>query len=67
MMTLVRLKEQKTDIVITVNVPHVPAEYNKADIDIAAGKAGPLLDMAVAIRQRILETFEIKDYGLFVN
>jgi len=66
-MILVRLVEQKTDIVITVNVPHVPGEYRKEGIDLPAQKVGPLLDTATAIRQRILETFDVKDWSLFVN
>ena len=67
MMLLLRLKEQKTDVVITVNVPHVPGEYQPEDIDLPAQKLGPLLTNAGTIRQKIFETFEIKDFGLFVN
>lgn len=67
LMTVVRLVEQKTDIVVTVNVPHVPGEYRKEDVDLPAQKVGPLLDAATAMRQRILETFEIRDWSLFVN
>jgi hypothetical protein len=64
---LVRLEKQKTDIVISINVPHVPGEYRKADVDLPAQKFGPHLEAATAIRQRLLETFEIKDWTLFVN
>ncbi|KAL1642794.1 hypothetical protein SLS58_005299 [Diplodia intermedia] len=67
LLVLVRLAETKTDILITVNVPHVPGEYSKEDVDFAAAKQGPLVDAATIIRQRILETFEIKDFGLFVT
>ncbi|KAK0658585.1 putative ran guanine nucleotide release factor [Lasiodiplodia hormozganensis] len=67
LLVLVRLIEQKTDIVITVNVPHVPGEYPKEDVDFAAAKQGPLMDAATSIKQHILQTFEIKDYGLFVT
>lgn len=67
LLLLVRLAAQKTDIVITLNVPHVPGEYQKDDVDFAAGRQGPLVEAAAAIRQRILETFEIKDFGLFVT
>ncbi|GME35826.1 DNA ligase ATP-dependent [Neofusicoccum parvum] len=65
LLVLVRLAEQKTDIVITVNVPHVPGEYAKDEVDFAAARQGPLMDTAAAIRQQILQTFEIKDFGLF--
>lgn len=65
LLVLVRLAEQKTDIVITINVPHVPGEYAKDEVDFAAARQGPLMDTAAAIRQQILQTFEIKDFGLF--
>jgi hypothetical protein len=64
---LVRLEEQKTDIVISVNVPHVPGEYKKEEVDLPSQKMGPHLEAATTIRQRILETFEVKDWTLFVN
>jgi hypothetical protein len=66
-MTLIRLADKKTDIVISVNVPHVPEEYDPAEVDPTAGKLGPLLEAANQIRQKILETFEIKNFGLFVQ
>jgi hypothetical protein len=64
---LVRLEAQKTDIVVSINVPHVPGEYQKEDIDLPAQKLGPHLEAATVIRQRVLETFEVKDWTLFVN
>jgi hypothetical protein len=67
LMTLVRLPHKATDIVITINVPYVPDEYNKEVLNFEAGQFGPLMDEALAIQQRVLESFEIKDYSLFVN
>jgi hypothetical protein len=67
LLILARLEKQKTDILIVVNVPHIPGEYKKDDIDLPAQKLGQLIEDGVKIQQRILETFEIKDYGLFVN
>ncbi|KAK8175181.1 ran-interacting Mog1 protein [Phyllosticta citrichinensis] len=64
---LVRLAQQKTDIVITVNVPHVPGEYPKEEVDFSKAKQGPLMDAAAAIKQQILQTFDVKDWSLFVN
>jgi hypothetical protein len=64
---LIRLEEQKTDIVVSTNVPHVPGEYQKEEVDLPAQKMGPHLEAATAIRQRILETFEVKDWTLFIN
>jgi hypothetical protein len=45
----------------------VPAEYRKEDVDLPAQKFGPHLEAATIIRQRIFETFEVKDWSLFVN
>lgn len=67
LLLLARLEKEKTDLLIAVNVPHIPGEYDKDVIDLPAQKLGKLLEEGVKIRQRILETFEIKDYGLFVN
>jgi hypothetical protein len=67
MLIMIRLEAQKTDIVININVPHVPDEYKKEDIDLSAQKVGPLIGAAAEYRQRIIETFEVKDWELFVN
>lgn len=64
---MVRLVEQKTDLIIAINVPHVAGSYESADVDPASGKHGPLLEAAMRLRERVLETFEIRDWGLFVQ
>lgn len=67
LLTLVRLVEQKTDIVVTINVPHIPGQYLKDEVDPASGKHGRLLDAGLKYREKILETFEVKDWNLFVS
>lgn len=67
LLTLVRLEEQKTDILLVVNVPHIPGEYDKESINLDNQKVGKLIEDGIKVRQRIVETFEVKDYGLFVN
>ena len=67
LLTLVRLEKQKSDILLVVNVPHIPGEYDKGSIDLENKKIGKLIEDGVRIRERIVETFEVKDYGLFVN
>ena len=64
---MLRLPEQKSDILITVNVPHVVGErgYDPEGLDIAAGKNGTLIDAAIGIRDELLKTFKILDWGLF--
>lgn len=52
---------------ITVNVPHAPSEYPREEVDPAAGKQGRLLEAAQQYRDRILQTFEIRDWDLFVQ
>ncbi|KAF2121934.1 hypothetical protein BDV96DRAFT_134193 [Lophiotrema nucula] len=58
---LLRLKEQSTDIVITVNVPHYAGQYVKS----AEGEKTQMMKDGEAVKEKILETFEIKDWGLF--
>jgi hypothetical protein len=66
LLILIRLEKQTTDILIAVNVPHVPGEYEKDAVNLDQQKVGPHLEAGLAIRKRILETFEVKDWSLFV-
>jgi hypothetical protein len=65
LLTLIRLVDQKTDILVTINVPHVIGQYDTSSVDLEHGKMGPLLEQAAKWRTRVLETFEVKDWGLF--
>ena len=65
MLTLVRLEAQKTDLVITVNVPHCAGQDASEEIGPQAGTLGKQVDAALVYRDRILETFQIRDWGLF--
>jgi hypothetical protein len=53
LVALVRLKAQDTDILVSVSVP----EHHKANV----------FEAAKQIRSRMVSTFEIKDWGLFVQ
>ena len=64
-LTLIRLEEDKTDILITINVPHIKGEYSAEEVDMQVGKQGKLIENAVEYAARIWETFKIKDWGLF--
>ncbi|OAA59651.1 Mog1/PsbP, alpha/beta/alpha sandwich [Niveomyces insectorum RCEF 264] len=64
-LTLVRLESEATDILITVNVPHIKGEYDEDDVDIAMGKQGQLIGDAVEYAANIWSTFEIKNWKLF--
>ncbi|OAA81914.1 Mog1/PsbP/DUF1795, alpha/beta/alpha sandwich [Akanthomyces lecanii RCEF 1005] len=65
-MTLLRLEKYNTDILITINVPHIKGEYNEDDVDLELGKQGKLIGDAVEYSARIWKSFKIKDWGLFV-
>jgi hypothetical protein len=64
---LIRLEAQKTDIVVTINVPHMPGSYDKDAVDPQDGKFGPLLESAQKVEEQVLDSFEVKDFGLFVD
>lgn len=66
-LTLVRLERELTDILITINVPHIKGEYNEEDIDLELGKQGKLIGDAVDYAAKIWETFRVKDWGLFAE
>ncbi|KAI9822890.1 MAG: hypothetical protein M1832_002915 [Thelocarpon impressellum] len=65
LVAIVRLEAQATDLVITVNVPHVRDSYDEDEVDLSMGRSGPLIDDAKHIHETVMETLEIKDWGLF--
>ncbi|KAK8109115.1 multicopy suppressor of ts gsp1 [Apiospora sp. TS-2023a] len=64
-LTLVRLEREKTDLLITINVPHIRGEYNEEDVDLELGRQGKLIGDAVDYAAKIWETFKVKDWNLF--
>ncbi|KAH7085633.1 hypothetical protein BKA63DRAFT_560271 [Paraphoma chrysanthemicola] len=58
---LLRLKEQGTDIMVTVNIPHYKGEYEEAK----KGKETALMKDSGAIREKVLETLKVVEWGLF--
>ena len=64
-LTLLRLERDSTDILVTINVPHIKGEYNEEDVDLELGKQGKLIGDAVDIAARIWESFKVKDWSLF--
>ncbi|KAF1973547.1 Mog1p/PsbP-like protein [Bimuria novae-zelandiae CBS 107.79] len=61
LLLLLRLKEQGTDIMVTINIPHYPGEYEKA----GAGEKTALMREGDEVAKKVLETFEVRDWGLF--
>ncbi|KAF4453734.1 hypothetical protein F53441_3627 [Fusarium austroafricanum] len=64
-LTLLRLEKAKTDILITINVPHIKGEYDESEVDLELGRQGKLIGDAVEYSASIWSTFKIKDWGLF--
>lgn len=64
-LNLIRLEKESTDIVISINVPHIKGEYSEEEVDLQLGKQGKLIESAVEYAARIWETFKIKDWDLF--
>jgi hypothetical protein len=64
-LSLVRLEKESTDIVITINVPHIKGEYKEDEVDLDVGRQGKLIEDAVEFAAKIWESFEVKDWGLF--
>ena len=67
LLTLVRLEKQQTDVVIAINVPHVAGQYDKDSVSPETGANGMLLEAAIEYRAKVMESFELKDWGLFVQ
>lgn len=65
LLTLVRLEKESTDILITINVPHIKGEYDEDEVDLALGKQGELIGDAVEYAAKIWSSFEVKDWNLF--
>ena len=66
LLTLVRLEDKQTDLVVSVNVPHLAGQYVAGEVDPEKGKLGLLMDRAADMRSKLMESFEVKDWGLFV-
>jgi hypothetical protein len=64
-LTLIRLETESTDVLVTINVPHIKGEYTAEEVNLQLGKQGKLIENAVEYSAKIWETFKIKDWGLF--
>ena len=56
-----RLVEQKTDLLVTVNVPVMPGQ------DAQAGLEGREVKRGRELRDAMIRTLEVRDWGLFVQ
>jgi len=58
---LLRLKEQGTDIMVTINIPHYKGEYEAAK----EGEETRLMRESWAVRERVLGSLRVVEWGLF--
>ena len=71
LMALVRLEKQTTDMVVSLNVPHVPgsveaaAEEGGEEVDFESGKYGSAVEEGREALSEVLRTLKVKDWGLF--
>ncbi|KAL8966899.1 MAG: hypothetical protein Q9197_005731 [Variospora fuerteventurae] len=66
-LALIRLPLQSTDIVVTVNIPHIPGQQEplNANVNFEEGNFGSLVEEGMRIRDEILKSLKAKDWGLF--
>ena len=80
-MTLVRLVSKSTDLVITINLPHIPGQADTSapgavsgllsgqgkeeDVDFGRGQYGSWVEEGIRVRDEVLRTLKIEDWGLF--
>ena len=65
--TMIRLRKQKTDLLISLNVPHAQGEYDPEQLDLGALRPGPMLATAQQHHEKILQSFQVEDWNLFVQ
>jgi len=64
-LNLIRFEKQQTDVLITINVPHIKGEYTADSVNLELGKQGQLIEDAVEFCAKIWETLEVRDWKLF--
>ncbi|CUS13294.1 unnamed protein product [Tuber aestivum] len=76
LMTLVRLPQQTTDMLITVNIPFSTSELVRAEKYLVSprvrttgggGEKSQLLRLGMAVLEGVLREFEVLDWGLFLE
>ncbi|KAL2045521.1 hypothetical protein N7G274_001949 [Stereocaulon virgatum] len=67
-LTLIRLVEQSADILITLNVPHIPGETETEDEGFVGGGRFGRAERAVRMKEAwegVVGSLEVRDWGLF--
>ncbi|KAI9684004.1 MAG: multicopy suppressor of ts gsp1 [Bathelium mastoideum] len=66
-LTLLRLEDKKTDILVTTNGHHEPGSWDNGNVNFETIKSDSVTRTMSAYHDKILATFEIKDWSLFVS
>ena len=65
LMTLIRLAEQKTDILISINIPHFTQGNELEHINIDNEKLGSLISTGLKYQDQLLKSFNIINWDIF--
>ena len=70
-LTLIRLEQQMTDMLVVLNVPHVPGGPEAAareageEVDFEKGIWGSAIEEGREVLGEVLKGLEVRDWGLF--
>ena len=68
-LALIRLELQMTDVVVTLNMPNIPVSQELVsageDVDFGQGMFGAAVAQGHEVLSEVLQSLEIKDWGLF--
>ena len=70
LLTLIRLEPQLTDMLITLNIPHIPGSPEAVavggeDLDFETAKYGSAVEEGRKVVEAAISSLTVKDWGLF--
>ncbi|KAL8873799.1 MAG: hypothetical protein Q9174_000785 [Haloplaca sp. 1 TL-2023] len=68
LLTLVRLVEKSTDLMVTINIPQIPGHQEPSpgkQVNFEEGQYGSLVDEGMRIMEEVRKSLEVKDWSLF--
>ncbi|KAL8739228.1 MAG: hypothetical protein Q9181_000119 [Wetmoreana brouardii] len=66
LLTMIRLVGKSTDIIVTVNIPHIPGHQEPTEeVNFEEGKYGSLVEEGSRVIKEVWRSLEVKDWGLF--
>ncbi|KAL8971780.1 MAG: hypothetical protein Q9183_000895 [Haloplaca sp. 2 TL-2023] len=70
LLTLVRLVEKSTDLLVTINIPQIPGHQEPApgqEVQYEQGKYGSLVDQGMKLMEEVWKSLEVRDWSLFAE